>query len=86
MLCHVLVLHAKARLFVSTGSPVAPHSFDGLTGLAVTSRWVKVPHELFEHVAFADDADTPHGFCFQFSCQEPEEDMPCISPVVIRLV
>ena len=68
-------MHGQARLFVATGTPVQPHSSDGLDGLEVEYRWVHVPNELFEHVGFAENADTPDGFCFQFGLPVPDEDM-----------
>ena len=71
VLCHHAVLPAKARLFVTTGTPVAPHSYEGLKDLNIHSRWVKVPPETFEDVNLDDDADTIEGFCRQFSCDAP---------------
>ena len=71
-------MHDQARLFVATGAPVQPHSSDGLDGLDVEYRWVRVPNELFEHVGFSETADTPVGFCFQFGLQVPDEDI-CVS-------
>ena len=75
MLCDNDVLSAKARLFVTTGTPVAPHSFDGLENLPIRSRWVRIPSELVEDANLRDGADTVEGFCDQFSCEVPPEDL-----------
>ena len=75
-MCHTDVLSAKARLFVATGTPVAPHSFDGLDGIKdLRCRWVRVPPALFEEVNIREGADTVAGFCEQFSCDVPPEDL-----------
>ena len=74
MSCVVLV-YAKARLLVATGTPIAPHSFNGLAGLEVESRWVKIPVELLEVADLYPDANTVEGFCRQFDCSpEPQKD------------
>ena len=78
LICVMIVTTAKARLFVATGTPVQPHSSDGVEGLSVHYRWVLVPRQLFEHVGFADDADSLYGFCSQFSCEVPAEDDWCV--------
>ena len=75
VLCHHAVLSARARLFVTTGTPVAPHSYEGLAGLKVYSRWVMVPPETFEDVNLEPGADTIEGFCRQFCCEAPPEAM-----------
>ena len=62
----------EARLFVTTGAPIQPHSAAGLEGLNVPFRWVRVPHSVFEHVGFSADADTLAGFCEQFGIAVPE--------------
>ena len=63
----------QARLFVTTGTPVQPHSCEGLEGLDVHFRWVMVPHVIFEHVGLASDANTLVGFCEQFGLEIPED-------------
>ena len=65
--------HTEARLLVATGSPIQPHSSDGLDGLPVHYRWVPVPREIFTDVGFADDANSIHGFCRQFNLDAPED-------------
>ena len=69
---------AKARLFVTTGSPVQPHSSYGLEGLDVTFRWVVVPPVIFEHVGFSSDANTSAGFCDQFGIDVPDIMQPFV--------
>ena len=59
--------------YVATGTPIQPHSSDGLEGLPVHYRWVPVPPTIFEHVGFADDANSLDGFCEQFNCEVPED-------------
>ena len=66
----------QARLFVTTGTPIQPHSCEGLEGLDVHFRWVMVPHVIFEHVGFAADANTLVGFCEQFGLDMPEIMQP----------
>ena len=63
----------KARLFVTTGTPVQPQSCEGLGGLDVHFRWVMVPPVIFEHVGLASDANTLVGFCEQFGLEIPED-------------
>ena len=76
MSCVVLVC-AKARLLVATGTPIAPHSFTGLDGLEVQSRWVRIPRELLTVADLRSDADTVEGFCRQFGCQ-PTPHKDCV--------
>ena len=76
MSCVVLVC-AKARLLVATGTPIAPHSFTGLEGLEVQSRWVRIPVELQEVADLRPDAHTIDGFCQQFGCQ-PTPHKDCV--------
>ena len=85
---HVHVSHAKARLFVTTGSPVQPHSSAGLEGLDVHFRWVVVPPVIFEHVGFAVDANTAVGFCDQFGLDVPDIVQPfvCATPYISMCV
>ena len=63
----------EARLFVTTGTPVQPHSSEGLEGLSIEFRWVPVPPAIFEHVGLVADANTLAGFCDQFSIDMPED-------------
>ena len=72
--CAVLMC-AQARLFVSTGTPIAPHSFDGLDGMNVNARWVRVPAELLEVAGLDSDSNTVTGFCRRFDClRVPQKD------------
>ena len=63
----------KARVFVTTGTPIQPHSCEGLEGLAIHFRRVMVPPVIFEHVGLAADANTLVGFCDQFGLEMPED-------------
>ena len=71
--CHVHVPLVEARLFVTTGAPVQPHSSEGLEGLPINFRWVMVPPVIFEHVGFVADANSLAGFCEQFDLEVPED-------------
>ena len=71
MYAHVSL--AEARLFVTTGCPVQPHSCEGLEGLEINYRWVLVPPTIFEHVGLAAVANTLAGFCEQFDLAIPED-------------
>ena len=84
--CAVLV-HAKARLLVSTGTPIAPHSVDGLDGLDVVSRRVRIPAALHDDAGLRHDAHTVEGFCRQFDCDpEPQRDvLYTMSTFAVRL-
>ena len=62
-----------ARLFVTTGTPVQPHSCEGLEGLDINFRWVLVPYVIFEHVGFASDLNTLVGLCEQLGLDMPED-------------
>ena len=83
-ICRADVMHAKARLFVATGTHVQPHSSDGLEGLDAHFRWVKVKKETFEYVDLADDADTLGGFCKQFNCDVQTEAMLVAIHIAVR--
>ena len=72
----------EARLFVTTGTPVQPHSMNGLNGLDVECRWVRCPPIIFEHVGFATNAAILTGFCDQFGCDALDEDMRVVLPVI----
>ena len=39
--------HTEARVVVAMGSPIQPHSCDGLDGLQVDFSWIKVPQLIF---------------------------------------
>ena len=62
----------QARLFVTTGTPIQPHSSEGLEGLDVKFRWVPVPYVIYEHVGLLRDANTLAGFCDQFGIEVQE--------------
>ena len=76
----------QARLFVATGTPIQPHSTEGLEGLDVHFRWVVVPLVIFEHVGLAADANTLVGFCEQFDLDMPEIMQPSVCATSYRSV
>ena len=85
--CIRILLHCvarEARLFVTTGTPVQPHSMSGLDGLAVDCRWVRCPPIIFTDVGFAPNAATLTGFCEQFGCELLEEAMCVALPIITR--
>ena len=85
--CIRISLHCvacEARLFVTTGTPVQPHSMSGLSGLAVECRWVRCPPIIFTDVGFAPNAATLAGFCEQFGCEVLGEDMWVALPIIAR--
>ena len=76
----------QARLFVTTGTPIQPHSTEGLEGLAVHFRWVLVPYVIYEHVGLSRDANTLAGFCEQFGIEMQEIMQPSVCATSRRYV
>ena len=63
----------EARVFVATGSPIQPHSSDGLEGLDVRFSWVKVPQLVFAHCGFPEWLASIDRFCQYYSIVNPVE-------------
>ena len=69
----------ETRLFVATGTPVQPHSCDGLEGLSADYRWVKIPQLIFKHIDLPDNASSLHEFVSFFDIEDPVPDRrPCV--------
>ena len=64
----------EARLFVVTGTPVQPHSSDGLEGLPADYRWVVIPPIIYKHFDLPENASNMHEFQRFFDIEEPEQD------------
>ena len=63
----------EARVFVVTGTPIQPHSSDGLAGLDVKYSWIVVPHLIWDHCGFPDGLDSIHKFCSFYGVENPVE-------------
>ena len=65
--------HTEARVFVATGTPIQPHSCDGLDGLNVNFAWVVVPPLIFAHVGFPEWIASVDRFCAYYAIDNPCE-------------